>query len=113
MSKGISNSQTESAFKNMEDEGINNDFMDIFPSNYLNKFNNHTAMMSQKRENIHLSLQILTALARVARTVEAYLILNLKLTSSYPILLVLMVCDILLFKMMRKLLKKSCLRLKQ
>ena len=113
MSKGISNSQTESAFKNMEDEGINNNFMDIFPSNYLNKFNNHTAMMSQKRENIHLSLQILTALARVVHTGGAYSILNLKLTSSFSILLDLMVCDILLSKVIRKLLKKSCSGLKK
>ena len=46
MSKGISNSQLENAFKNMEDEDIKNDFVGVFPSNYINKFINHAAILT-------------------------------------------------------------------
>ena len=113
MSKEISNSQIENALKNMEDEDINNNFVSVFPSNHMNKFINHAAMISGKKGNVYLSFQILTALARVAHTGGAYSILNLKLTSSFSILVVSMVCNILSSKMIRKLLKKPCSGLKK
>ena len=49
MSKGISNSQIENALKYMEDEDINNNFVGVFPSNYMNKSINHAAMISGKK----------------------------------------------------------------
>ena len=55
MSKGVSNFQIEKALKNINDEDINNNFVGVFPSNYMNQFINQAAMISPKRENIHLS----------------------------------------------------------
>ena len=49
MSKGISNFQIEEAFKNMEDEDINNNFVGVFPSNYMNKLTDHKMMISEKK----------------------------------------------------------------
>ena len=58
MTKGISNFQIEeektSSFKNIEDKDINNNFVGVFPWNYMNKFTDHAAMISEKRENTHL-----------------------------------------------------------
>ena len=48
MSKGISNVQFENAFKNIEDEDLNANFVGVFPSNHMNKFINHAAMISDK-----------------------------------------------------------------
>ena len=42
-------SQIENALKNMEDEGINNNFVDVFPLNYMNKFIKYVAMISGKK----------------------------------------------------------------
>ena len=53
--EGIRNFQTEEAFKNIGDEDIDNNFVGIFPSNYINKFIDHASMISEKRENIGLS----------------------------------------------------------
>ena len=55
MTEGIRNFQTEEAFKNIGDEDIDNNFVGIFPSNYINKFIDHASMISEKRENIGLS----------------------------------------------------------
>ena len=33
----------------MEDEDTNNNFVCVFPSNYMNKFINHAAMISGKK----------------------------------------------------------------
>ena len=49
MSKGISHSQIENALKNMEDEDINNNFVGIFLSNYMNEFINCAALISGKK----------------------------------------------------------------
>ena len=49
MSKRISNSQIENALKNMKDEDINNNFVGVFPSNYMNKFIKHAAIISGKK----------------------------------------------------------------
>ena len=50
MSDGISNSQIEEAFKIVGDEDIENNFVDVFPSNHRNKFINHKLMISDKKE---------------------------------------------------------------
>ena len=42
---GISNFQIEEAFKKIDDEDLLNNFVGVFPSNYMNKFINHAAMI--------------------------------------------------------------------
>ena len=49
MSKQISKSQIENALKDMNDEGIDDNFVGVFPSNHINKFINHAAMISEKK----------------------------------------------------------------
>ena len=49
MSKGISNFQIENAIDNIGDEDLNNNFVGLFRSNRMNKFINHSAMMSSKK----------------------------------------------------------------
>ena len=43
--RGISNFQIEEAFKKIDDEDLLNNFVGVFPSNYMNKFINHVAMI--------------------------------------------------------------------
>ena len=52
MSVGITNFQIEEAFKNTEDEDIENNFVGVFPSNHMNKFIAHKLMISEKKGNI-------------------------------------------------------------
>ena len=42
---GISNFQIEEAFKKINDEDLLDNFVGVFPSNYMNKFTNHAAMI--------------------------------------------------------------------
>ena len=49
MSKGISNFKIQNAIKSIEDDDLNDNFVDVFPSNYLNKFINYAAMISEKK----------------------------------------------------------------
>ena len=49
MTEGISNFQIEEALKNIKDEDIYNNFVGIFPSNYINKFIDHASMISDKK----------------------------------------------------------------
>ena len=42
---GISNFQIEQAFKKIDEEDLLNNFVGVFPSNYINKFINHEAMI--------------------------------------------------------------------
>ena len=49
MSKGISNVQIQNAIRNIGDEDLNDNFVGVFPSNHLNKFINHAAMISEKQ----------------------------------------------------------------
>ena len=49
MSEGISNFQSEEAFENIGDKDINNNFVGVFPSKYMNKFINHKMMISEKK----------------------------------------------------------------
>ena len=44
----ISNFQIEEAFKKIVDEDLLDNFVSVFPSNYMNKFINHAAMISDK-----------------------------------------------------------------
>ena len=45
---GISNFQMDEAFKKNGDEDLLDNFVDVFSSNYMNKFINHSAMISDK-----------------------------------------------------------------
>ena len=87
MSKGISNFQIENALKNMSDEDINDNFVDVFSSNHMNTFIDHAAMISEKRENISSLLQMRTVLKKDELTLGVYLILSQKQTFSSLILL--------------------------
>ena len=49
MSKGISNVHIENAIKNIGDDDLDDNFVGVFPSNHLNKFINHAAMISEKK----------------------------------------------------------------
>ena len=42
---GISNKQIEEAFKKIDDQDLLDHFVGVFPSNYMNKFINHAAMI--------------------------------------------------------------------
>ena len=55
MSNGISNFQIGEAFKNIGDEDINNNFVGVFPSNYINKFIDHKMMISEKKGEVPIS----------------------------------------------------------
>ena len=43
---GISNTQIEKAFREIDDPDLLENFVGVFPSNYLNNFVNHTAMIN-------------------------------------------------------------------
>ena len=45
---GISNFQIENAITNIEDNDLISIFVAVFPSNYMNKFIDHAAMISTK-----------------------------------------------------------------
>ena len=49
MSKGISNFQIEDPIENIEDDDLKDNFVCVFPSNYLNKFINYAVMISDKK----------------------------------------------------------------
>ena len=42
---GISNHQIEEAFKKIDDEDLLDNFIGVFPSDYMNKVINHAAMI--------------------------------------------------------------------
>ena len=48
MEKSISDFQIETALKNMNDDDIDDNFVVVFPSNHMNKFIDHAAMISEK-----------------------------------------------------------------
>ena len=55
MSKGIRNFQIKNKkTKNIGDEDLDDKFVGLFPSNYMNKRINHAAMMSEKIRQISL-----------------------------------------------------------
>ena len=49
MANGISNFQIENALKNMNDDYMDDSFVGVFPSNHMNKFIDHAAMISEKK----------------------------------------------------------------
>ena len=77
----------------------------------MNKFIDHASMISQKRENIYLWLQILITLARAGLIGGVYLTLSQKQIFSFSIDLVLMAQKILLIRTIKGLLKKFSLGL--
>ena len=46
---GISNFHTENAIKKIGDEDLLDNFVGVFPSNYMNRFINHSAMIEEKK----------------------------------------------------------------
>ena len=55
MSEGISNFQIEEAFKNIGGKDINDNFVGVFPSNYMNKFIDQKMMISEKKGKVSIS----------------------------------------------------------
>ena len=55
MSNGIINFQIEEAFKNIGDGDVNNNFVGVFPSNYMSKFIDHKTMISEKKGKVSVS----------------------------------------------------------
>ena len=47
---GISNFQIENTIKKIGDEDLLDNFVGVFPSNYMNRFINYSAMIEEKRE---------------------------------------------------------------
>ena len=50
MVDGISNFQIEEAFRNINDDDMNDNFVEAFPLNHMNKFIDHASMISQKKK---------------------------------------------------------------
>ena len=74
MSKRISNFQIENAIENIEDNDLRDNFVGVFPLNYLNKFINHAAMISDKKDKIPSLLLTLKAVKKEVHTGGVYLI---------------------------------------
>ena len=49
MAKGVSNFEIENILKNMNDDDIDDNFIGVFPSNHVNRFIDHAAMISEKK----------------------------------------------------------------
>ena len=47
---GISNFQIEKAIEFIGDDDLKNNFVDVFPSNYMNKFIDHASMIQSNRK---------------------------------------------------------------
>ena len=47
---GIANFQIENVILKIGYEDLSNNFVGVFPSNYMNKFINHAAMIEDKKE---------------------------------------------------------------
>ena len=62
----------KNAIKNSEDEDLDDNFAGVFPSNYLDKFINHAAMISEKKENIPSLLLTLTVVKRMVHAAGVY-----------------------------------------
>ena len=77
---GISNFQIEEAFKNINDEDIDDNFVGEFPLNCVNKFIEHASMISEMEGKY---------LARGGLIGGVYLALNQKWVFSFSIRFVL------------------------
>ena len=51
-SRGISNFRIQNAIANIGDDDLTNNFVDVFPSNYMNKFIDHAPLMKGKKREI-------------------------------------------------------------
>ena len=49
MANGITNFQIEEAFRNINDEDRDDNFVGAFLSNHMNKFINHASMISKRK----------------------------------------------------------------
>lgn len=49
MSRGISNILIEKAFRDLNDEDIDDNFVGVFPGNHINRFINCKTMMLEKK----------------------------------------------------------------
>ena len=76
---GISNTEIEKAFRDIDDPDLLENFVGVFPSDYLNKFVSHAAMINTL-VNIRSQLQILTTAKKKEHTGGACSILNPELT---------------------------------
>ena len=54
MSKGISNLQIEKAFKELNDQDIDENFVGVFPTNHMNRFIDYKTMISKKKRKVPL-----------------------------------------------------------
>ena len=68
----ILNFQIENAIKKIGDEDLLDNFVGVFPSNYMNRFINHSAMIEEKKENTLLSLQTRMRVTKKEHTGGAY-----------------------------------------
>ena len=50
MSKGISNLQIEKAFKELNDQDMDENFVGVFQANHMNRFIDYKMMISQKKK---------------------------------------------------------------
>ena len=50
MSKGISNLQIRKAFKEINDQDIDENSVGVFPANHMNRFIDYKTMISEKKE---------------------------------------------------------------
>ena len=62
--------------KDIDDPDINDYFFGVFSPNHLNKFIEYKTMISEKREDIHLSLLTAKALIKMALSGGAFWTLN-------------------------------------
>ena len=70
---GISNFQIENAIKKIGDEDLLDNFVGVFPSNYMNRFINHSGMIKEKKKTL-LSSQMLMQMTKRACIGGAYFI---------------------------------------
>ena len=72
MSKGISNLPIEKAFKELNSQDIDENFVAVFPAKCMNRFIDYKTMISEKKkkkkESIPLSKQTPIAMAKAAPT---------------------------------------------
>ena len=69
---GIFNFQVEDVIKKIGDEDLLDNFVGVFPSNYMRKFVNHSAMIDEKKENTLLLLQTQMQVIKMALIGGAY-----------------------------------------
>ena len=54
MSKGISNIEIEKAFKELNDQDIDGNFVGVFSANHMNRFIAYKTMISEKKRKVFL-----------------------------------------------------------